>query len=143
MDIVDISIQDIFNFIHPLINGGYVSDTIFLLCLTIIDTVLGVAWRVKQEKKILSKRLKAGLIFNLGLAFLPELLGVALGYVHHPTALIMCVIEAVTIFVACAQIQSILANAVLYGIKIPKWAHKIYEVIIEPEVQEKEKREQN
>lgn len=142
MDIVDISIQDVFNFIHPLINGGYVSDTIFLLCLTIIDTVLGVAWRVKQEKKILSKRLKAGLIFNLGLAFLPELLGVALGHIHNPSGLIIFVIEAVTIFVACAQIQSILANAVLYGIKIPGWAHKIYEVIIEPEVEEKQNREQ-
>ena len=70
MNIGEVSLNDIYNLVHPYLNGSYVSDSLLLLSLAIIDTVLAVAWRIKQEKPIWSKRLKSGLVFNVALSFL-------------------------------------------------------------------------
>lgn len=137
MNIGEVSLNDIYNVIHPYLHGAYVSDSLLLLTLAIIDTVLAVAWRIKKGKPIWSKRLKSGLLFNVALSFLPQIIGVAYNQIHEPSHLLLITIEAVTIFIAVAQLQSILANAVLFGIKVPKWAMKWYEVLIEPEVEEK------
>lgn len=137
MNIGEISLNDIYNVVHPYLHGGYVSDSLFLLTLAIIDTVLAVAWRIKQGKPLWSNRLKSGLIFNVALSFLPQIIGVAYNQIHEPTSLLLVTLEGVTIFIGLAQLQSILANAVLFGIKVPKWAMKWYSVLIEPEVEEK------
>ena len=143
MDIGEVSLNDIYNVVHPYLNGSYVSDSLLLLSLAIIDTVLAVAWRIKQEKPIWSKRLKSGLVFNVALSFLPQIIGVAYNQIHDPSALLLLTIEAVTICIGLAQLQSILANAVLFGIKVPKWAMKWYNILIEPEVEEKKHKDKN
>lgn len=137
MNIGEVSLNDIYNVVHPYLNGSYVSDSLFLLTLAIIDTVLAVAWRIKQGKPLWSNRLKSGLIFNVALSFLPQIVGVAYNQLHEPSHLLLLTIEGVTIFIGLAQLQSILANAVLFGIKVPKWAMKWYSVLIEPEVEDK------
>lgn len=137
MNIGEVSLIDIYNVIHPYLHGGYVSDSLFLLTLAIIDTVLAVAWRIKQGKPLWSNRLKSGLIFNVALSFLPQIIGVFYNQIHEPTPLLLLTLEGVTIFIGLAQLQSIFANAVLFGIKVPKWAMKWYSVLIEPEVEEK------
>lgn len=141
MDIGEVSLNDIYNVVHPFLDGSYVSDSLFLLTLAIIDTVLAVAWRIKREKPIWSSRLKSGLVFNVVLSFLPQIIGVAYNQIHEPSRLLMVTLEAITIFIALAQLQSILANAVLFGIKIPKWAMKWYTILIEPEVEEKKSKD--
>lgn len=141
MNIGEVSLNDIYNVVHPFLGGSYVSDSLFLLTLAIIDTVLAVAWRIKQEKPIWSRRLKSGLVFNVVLSFLPQIIGVAYNQIHDPSYLLMLTVEGITIFIALAQLQSILANAVLFGIKIPKWAMKWYTIIIEPEVEEKKSKD--
>lgn len=143
MNIGEVSLNDIYNVVHPYLNGSYVSDSLLLLSLAIIDTVLAVAWRIKQEKPIWSKRLKSGLVFNVALSFLPQIIGVAYNQIHDPSALLLLTIEAVTICIGLAQLQSILANAVLFGIKVPKWAMKWYNILIEPEVEEKKHKGEN
>ena len=143
MNIGEVSLNDIYNVVHPYLNGSYVSDSLLLLSLAIIDTVLAVAWRIKQEKPIWSKRLKSGLVFNVALSFLPQIIGVAYNQIHDPSALLLLTIEAVTICIGLAQLQSILANAVLFGIKVPKWAMKWYNILIEPEVEEKKHKDEN
>lgn len=143
MNIGEVSLNDIYNVVHPYLNGSYVSDSLLLLSLAIIDTVLAVAWRIKQEKPIWSKRLKSGLVFNVALSFLPQIIGVAYKQIHDPSALLLLTIEAVTICIGLAQLQSILANAVLFGIKVPKWAMKWYNILIEPEVEEKKHKDEN
>lgn len=143
MNIGEVSLNDIYNVVHPYLNGSYVSDSLLLLSLAIIDTVLAVAWRIKQEKPIWSKRLKSGLVFNVALSFLPQIIGVAYNQIHDPSALLLLTIEAVTICIGLAQLQSILANAVLFGIKVPKWAMKWYNILIEPEVEEKKHKDKN
>lgn len=137
MNIGEVSLNDIYNVVHPYLHGGYVSDSLFLLTLAIIDTVLAVAWRIKQGKPLWSNRLKSGLIFNVALSFLPQIIGVCYNQIHEPSPLLLLTIEGVTIFIGLAQLQSILANAVLFGIKVPKWAMKWYSILIEPEVEEK------
>lgn len=141
MNIGEVSLNDIYNLVHPYLHGAFVSDTLLLLTLAIIDTVLGIAWRIKLGKPIWSSRLKSGLLFNVGLSFLPQLIGVAYNQIHEPTNLLLLTVEAVTIFIGLAQLQSIIANAVLFGIKVPKWAMKWYNVLIEPEVEEKKHKE--
>lgn len=142
MNIGEVSLNDIYNVIHPYLHGSYVSDSLFLLTLAIIDTVLAVAWRIKQGKPLWSNRLKSGLIFNVALSFLPQIVGVAYNQLHEPSHLLLLTIEGVTIFIGLAQLQSILANAVLFGIKVPKWAMKWYSVLIEPEVEEKKHKDE-
>lgn len=137
MNIGEVSLIDIYNVVHPYLHGAYVSDSLFLLTLAILDTVIGVAWRIKLGKALWSNRLKSGLIFNVVLSFLPQIVGVAYNQIHEPSPLLLIAIEAVTIFIALAQLQSIISNAVLFGIKVPKWAMKWYNVLIEPEVEEK------
>lgn len=134
---MDVSLQDIYNAVHPYLAGGYVSDSLLLLTLAIIDTVLAVAWRIKAGRPIWSNRLKSGLVFNIGLCFLPQIIGVMYNQIHEPSPLLMLTVEAVTIFIALAQIQSIVANTVLFGVKIPNWLKKWYEILIEPEVEDK------
>lgn len=142
MNIGEVSLNDIYNVIHPYLYGSYVSDSLFLLTLAIIDTVLAVAWRIKQGKPLWSNRLKSGLIFNVALSFLPQIVGVGYNQIHEPSHLLLLTIEGVTIFIGLAQLQSILANAVLFGIKVPKWAMKWYSVLIEPEVEEKKHKDE-
>lgn len=142
MNIGEVSLNDIYNVIHPYLHGSYVSDSLFLLTLAIIDTVLAVAWRIKQGKPLWSNRLKSGLIFNVALSFLPQIVGVGYNQIHEPSHLLLLTIEGVTIFIGLAQLQSILANAVLFGIKVPKWAMKWYSVLIEPEVEEKKHKDE-
>lgn len=142
MNIGEVSLNDIYNVIHPYLYGSYVSDSLFLLTLAIIDTVLAVAWRIKQGKPLWSNRLKSGLIFNVVLSFLPQIVGVAYNQLHEPSHLLLLTIDGVTIFIGLAQLQSILANAVLFGIKVPKWAMKWYSVLIEPEVEEKKHKDE-
>lgn len=138
---MDISLQDIYNVVHPYLYGGYVSDSLLLLTLAIIDTILAVAWRIKAGRPIWSNRLKSGLVFNIGLCFLPQIIGVMYNQIHEPSKLLMITIEAVTIFIALAQIQSIVANTVLFGVKIPDWLKKWYDILIEPEVEEKKNKD--
>lgn len=142
MNIGEISLNDIYNVVHPYLHGSYVSDSLFLLTLAIIDTVLAVAWRIKKGKPLWSKHLKSGLIFNVALSFLPQIIGVAYNQIHDPSPLLLLTLEGVTIFIGLAQLQSILANAVLFGIKVPKWAMKWYVVLIEPEVEEKKHKDE-
>lgn len=141
MNIGEVSLNDIYNIVHPYLHGAYVSDSLLLLTLAIIDTVLAVAWRIKKGKPIWSKRLKSGLLFNITLSFLPQIIGVAYNQITEPSHLLLLTIEAVTIFMALSQLQSILANAVLFGIKVPKWAMKWYTILIEPEVEDKKSKD--
>ena len=138
---MDVSLQDIYNVVHPWLHGNYVSDSVMLLVLAVVDTILGVAWRVKKGRPILSNKLKSGIIFNFGLCFIPQLVGLAFNYIHGDAPLLMFVCEALTIFIAIGQLQSIMANVVLYGMQIPKWLQKPYEMFLEAEVKEKENRD--
>lgn len=109
-------VQDL---IH-ILNSGYDATNI-LFCLALIDTALGIAWRIKKKRRLVSRRLIGGLWQNLSTAFIPYLLQLFADIRHEPHAVIyMTVIYIAFGFVMLALMQSIITNAYLCGFIIPK-----------------------
>lgn len=115
-----------------IFNDG-VSDSGILFILVLIDTILAITYCFKTKKPVLSGELLSGLLRNFLLCFMP----VAVSYlsVLRPRtdgiyALIACIL---TLFIAYAIIQSILAYANLWGLNLPNWLKSI----IEGEIKEK------
>lgn len=119
-------VQDL---IH-LLNTGYDATNI-LFCMALIDTFLGVAWRIKKKRPIVSRRLIGGLWQNLSTAFIPYLLQLFADIRGEHHALVyMSVIYIAFGFVLLALMQSIITNAYLCGFIIPKkfepWIEKYF-----------------
>lgn len=119
-------VQDL---IH-LLNTGYDATNI-LFCLALIDTALGVAWRIKKKRPLVSRRLIGGLWQNLSTAFIPYLLQLFADIRGEHHALVyMSVIYIAFGFVMLALMQSIISNAYLCGFIIPKkfepWIEKYF-----------------
>lgn len=119
-------VQDL---IH-LLNTGYDATNI-LFCLALVDTALGVAWRIKKKRPLVSRRLIGGLWQNLSTAFIPYLLQLFADIRGEHHALVyMSVIYIAFGFVMLALMQSIISNAYLCGFIIPKkfepWIEKYF-----------------
>lgn len=109
-------VQDL---IH-LLNTGYDATNI-LFCLALVDTALGVAWRIKKKRPLVSRRLIGGLWQNLSTAFIPYLLQLFADIRgEHHAFVYMSVIYIAFGFVMLALMQSIISNAYLCGFIIPK-----------------------
>lgn len=113
-------------------NDG-ISDSGILFILVLIDTILALTYCFKVKKPVLSGELLSGLLRNFLLCFMP----IAVSYlaVLRPRtdgiyALIACIL---TLFIAYAIMQSILAYANLWGLNLPDWLKNI----IEGEIKEK------
>lgn len=111
------------NFIDDLIhllNTGYDATNV-LFCLALVDTALGIAWRIKRKRPLVSRRLIGGLWQNLTTAFIPYLLQLFADIRHESHAMIyMMIIYIAFGFVMLALMQSIITNAYLCGFIIPK-----------------------
>lgn len=115
-----------------IFNDG-ISDTGILFILVLIDTILALTYCFKVKKPVLSGELLSGLLRNFLLCFMP----IAVSYlaILRPRtdgiyALIACIL---TLFIAYAILQSILAYATLWGLNLPDWLKNI----IEGEIKEK------
>lgn len=97
-----------------------VADTMLLFILVFIDTVLGFAQAVKNNKKIVSRTLLSGIIANLLLCVVPSAIA-AIGMVRPSVNKDLFSILSVgySVLLACGVIQSILANLHLLGVKLP------------------------
>lgn len=115
-----------------IFNDG-VSDSGILFILVLIDTILAITYCFKVKKPILSGELLSGLLRNFLLCFMPiavAYLSVLRPRVDGVYTLIACIL---TLFIAYAILQSILAYANLWGLKLPDWLKNI----IEGEIKEK------
>lgn len=109
-------VQDL---IHLLATGYDATDILF--CMALVDTCLGVAWRIKRKRALVSRRLIGGLWQNLTTAFIPYLLQLFADIRGEHHALIyMTMIYLAFGFVMLALMQSIITNAYLCGFIIPK-----------------------
>lgn len=113
-------------------NDG-VSDSGILFILVLVDTILAITYCFKAKKPVLSGELLSGLLRNFLLCFMP----IAVSYLAtlRPRtdgiyALIACIL---TLFIAYAIVQSILAYMTLWGLNLPNWLKNI----IEGEIKEK------
>ena len=115
-----------------IFNDG-VSDSGILFILVLVDTILALTYCFKVKKPVLSGELLSGLLRNFLLCFMP----IAVSYLAtlRPRtdgiyALIACIL---TLFIAYAIMQSILAYTALWGLNLPDWLKNI----IEGEIKEK------
>lgn len=119
--------------------GNALNDTSVLITLTILDTILGVSWRIKKRRPIISNVFLSGLIRNLGCSLLPAFLHLISVFSNDNTLLNLSIpVIGFGIFVAI--LQSIVTNAVLCGVKIPKSFQKYYDRLFLDEQQHKENR---
>lgn len=116
------------------------NDTGVLLVITMLDTILGVSWRVAKNQPILSNLFMSGLIKNFGCSCLPSLL--ALLSFHNPDkTLVDFIVPFFALAIFCGLAQSVMANAVLCGVKIPTWLQAFYDKFILNEQLQKEKKD--
>lgn len=117
------------------IQTGY-DATIALFCLSILDTVLGIAWRIKKGKGLTSRRLLGGLWQNIGMSSVPYLLQLFASLDDKPNALLFhTMILIIAGFVALALCQSIVANALLAGIHIPTKLERFLREYLDDEIE--------
>lgn len=119
--------------------GNALNDTSVLITLTVLDTILGVSWRIKKRRPIISNVFLSGLIRNLGCSLLPAFLHLISVFSNDNTLLNLSIpVIGFGIFVGI--LQSIVTNAVLCGVKIPKSFQKYYDRLFLDEQQHKENR---
>lgn len=106
--------------------GNALNDTSVLITMTILDTILGISWRVKKRRPIISNVFLSGLIKNLGCSLLPAFLHV-ISIFSNDNTLLNITIPIIGFGIFAAILQSIVANAVLCGVKIPESLKKWYD----------------
>lgn len=116
------------------IQTGY-DATIVLICLSLLDTILAIAWRIKAGRGLTSRRMLGGLWQNIGTSLIPFLLQVFACMDKKPNALLFhFMILIVAGFVALALCQSIAANAILAGVHIPRKLGKFLHDYLDDEI---------
>lgn len=96
------------------------TDTLFLLTLVFIDTVLGTSQAIKNGKNVISRTLITGVLTNVLLTLVPSIIyAIRLYRPSTDPAFVNILSSAYTLILGYAIIQSILANASLVGIKLP------------------------
>lgn len=117
------------------IQTGY-DATMVLICLSLLDTILAIAWRIKAGRGLTSRRMLGGLWQNIGTSLIPFLLQVFACMDKKPNALLFhFMILIVAGFVALALCQSIAANAILAGVHIPRKLGKFLHDYLDDEIE--------
>ena len=117
------------------IQTGY-DATIVLICLSLLDTILAIAWRIKAGRGLTSRRMLGGLWQNIGTSLIPFLLQVFACMDKKSNALLFhFMILIVAGFVALALCQSIAANAILAGVHIPRKLGKFLHDYLDDEIE--------
>lgn len=119
--------------------GNALNDTSVLITMSILDTILGISWRVKKRRPIISNIFLSGLIKNLGCSLLPAFLNV-ISIFSDDNTLLNIAIPIIGIGIFAGILQSIVANAVLCGVKIPESFQKWYDRLFLAEQEHKENR---
>ena len=136
-------------------NGADITN--ILIVFALVDVVLGVSWRLKDGRKLNSRIFLSGIVQNVGLSLLPLLMQVLENLTNNDVKFYQLSMWILGLFIALALTQSILANALLCGLKLPaclmnlleKWLaselklKKGTKVFIEEESEENEREPKN
>lgn len=111
--------MDVANILSHLMDGGI--DTMLLLVLVLIDTVLGTSQSIKNGKSVLSRVFLSGLFRNVILCFVPYLISLIGNFKNSNDMIIFGTLPAVySILFAYAILESIMANLNILGVKLPE-----------------------
>lgn len=101
------------------------TDTLLLLVIVVIDTVLGLGQAIKNNKSVTSKRLLSGVLMNFILSLVPSMI-MFIGSVR-PNAneyFLEFLSAGYSLLLGAAFLQSIMANLSLLGVKLPDFLLK-------------------
>lgn len=109
----------IYNEVVSFCGDGY-NQTILLLCLIVVDTYLGLSWRIKRKKPLTSSRFIEGNVLNISVSLIPSILEI-LQHFRGRTPILTFLEFIMTVTTIVFFMQSIISNWVLTGYKIPKF----------------------
>lgn len=103
--------------LYKIENGADLTN--ILMIFAIADTILGVTWRLKEGRHLNSRIFLGGIVQNIGLSVLPLGLQVLANFTRQDLHLYQTSLYIIGVFIALALSQSIIANALLCGLKLP------------------------
>lgn len=98
-------------------NGADITN--ILIVFALVDIILGVSWRLKDGCKLSSRIFLSGIVQNVGLSLLPLLMQVLEDLTNNDVKFYQLSMWILGVFIVLALIQSIIANALLCGLKLP------------------------
>ena len=98
-------------------NGADITN--ILIVFALVDIILGVSWRLKDGCKLSSRIFLSGIVQNVGLSLLPLLMQVLEDLTNNDVKFYQLSMWILGVFIILALIQSIIANALLCGLKLP------------------------
>ena len=120
--------------------GTGFDETAVLLVLMIFDSVLGVSWRFRRKRFMISSTAVNGIIRNSLTCLLPSLLELIRIELDHHSLIFRIISLLISIIIGFTLLQSICANLKMNGVDLPQIIENIFGEAIQAELNDKEKR---
>lgn len=105
--------------------GTGIDETIILIWLLLLDSILGFSWRlIKKRQDLISQKFMSSTLRNIIIALLPMLIETLDHVLHRPVPVYHLLTNFVFIIFAYFYAQSIIANLYMCGLKLPKFVQK-------------------
>lgn len=118
---------------------GY-DETAVLFVLMIFDSILGVSWRFRRKRFMISSTAVNGIIRNTLTCLLPSLLELIRMELDHHSLIFRIISLLISIIIGFTLLQSICANLKMNGVDLPQIIENIFGEAIQAELDDKEKR---
>lgn len=120
--------------------GTGFDETAGLLVLMIFDSILGVSWRFRRKRFMISSTAVNGIIRNTLTCLLPSLLELIRIELDHRSLIFRIISLLISIIIGFTLLQSICANLKMNGVDLPQIIENIFGEAIQAELDDKEKR---
>ena len=120
--------------------GTGFDETAVLLVLMIFDSILGVSWRFRRKRFMISSTAVNGIIRNTLTCLLPSLLELIPIELDHHSLVFRIISLLISIIIGFTLLQSICANLKMNGVDLPQIIGNIFGEAIQAELDDKEKR---
>lgn len=120
--------------------GTGLDETAVLLVLMIFDSILGISWRFRRKRFMISSTAVNGIVRNTLTCLLPSLLELIRMSLHHNFLIFRIISLLISIIIGFTLLQSIFANLKMNGVDLPQIIENIFGEAIQAELDDKEKR---
>ena len=120
--------------------GTGFDETAVLLVLMIFDSILGVSWRFRRKRFMISSTAVNGIIRNTLTCLLPSLFELIRIELDHQSMIFRIISLLISIIIGFTLLQSICANLKMNNVDLPQIIENIFGEAIQAELDDKEKR---
>lgn len=100
--------------------GDGIDETIILIWLVMIDSIVGTSWRLlKKRQDLISQRYISSTLRNTIVAFIPMLIETLDHFLSRPVPVYHILTNFIFILFSYFYVQSICANLYMCGLKLP------------------------